>query len=91
MAMLPLSLPAQAFLVARALLLPSGAKLRPNLRGYWQGAAAAVGQAPTMLRKRRDVQRRRRITTRELAELIRISERQRFAVVGLAGRDHSTL
>lgn len=79
-AMLPLSLAAQAFWVARALFLPSGAQLRPNLRGYWRGLAAAVQQAPTMLRKRRDVQRRRRITARELVALIRNSERQRSSV-----------
>lgn len=79
-AMLPLSLAAQAFLVTRALFLPSGAKLRPNLRGYWRGLAAAIRQAPTMLRKRCDVQRRQCITARELVALIRNSERQRSSV-----------
>ncbi len=75
--MLPLSLAAQALWVARAMFLPSGAKLRGSLPGYWRGLAAAAREAPAMLRKRRDIQLQRRVTVREFAALIRASEQQR--------------
>ena len=75
--MLPLAVAAQAFLVLRALFLASGSKLRPNLRGFWQGLWAAARQAPGMLRKRREVQRKRRIDTGSVVSLIRNSQRQR--------------
>lgn len=78
LAMLPLSLAAQAVLLTRALLRPGDAALRPHLGGYWRGLVAAIRHAPAMLRKRRDVQRLRRISTRELVRLIRASERQRL-------------
>ena len=75
--MLPLAAAAQSFLVARALFVPGGAKLRPNLRGYWQGLAAAAREAPAMLRKRRGLHSRRTLSVREIGVMIRASERQR--------------
>lgn len=75
--MLPLSVAAQALWVTRALFRTDDTKLRQRLRGYWQGLGAAISHVPAMLRKRRAVQRRRRITPRQFSALIRASEQQR--------------
>lgn len=83
--MLPLTLAAQAWLVIRALVRPTGSKLRPHLSGYWQGLRAAARQAPAMIRKRRALRAIRRIAPSKLAEMIRLSERQRRLVVPKMG------
>lgn len=77
---LPLALAAQAWLVTRALVRPTGSKLRPHLAGYWRGLGEAARQAPTMIRKRRALRAMRRIAPSKLVELIRLSERQRRIV-----------
>ncbi|CAN7592978.1 glycosyltransferase family 2 protein [Rhizobium sp. LjRoot254] len=55
--------------------------LRKNLKAYGQGLVEALRQTPLMLRKRREVQRYRRISASDLKRLVAHSEdlRRRYA------------
>lgn len=77
--MLPKVIAAQTVLVFQSLFTRQRPKLRKNMRGYWQGIGGALRQAPLMLRKRRDIQRARRISSHQFSVLLRASEQQKRA------------
>lgn len=74
--MLPLSVATQALWVTRELFLDDSG-FRGRLRGFWKGLGAAIRHAPAMLRKRREILPRQRITMRQFNALLRASEQQR--------------
>lgn len=63
--MLPLTVCALFGELMVSLTTPRYPWLRRNLRAYFSGLAAAIGHAPGMLRKRRDVRASRRINSME--------------------------
>jgi len=67
--------------VFQCLFLKRHLWLRKNLKAYGQGLGEAVRHVPVMIRQRRDVQKRRRISARDLKRLISHSEllRQHYA------------
>lgn len=81
----------QAGAIFQCLFLKRHLWLRRNLKAYAQGLVEAVRQAPLMLRKRREVQTRRRISASDLKRLVSHSEalRRRYAAIGIQSRSSS--
>jgi hypothetical protein len=77
--MIPLVVAGQTVMILESLLTNRRPKLRKHLRGYLQGLVAALRQAPAMLRKRPSVQKCRRITVSQFADLVARSEAQKRA------------
>jgi GT2 family glycosyltransferase len=76
----------QAAAVAQCLLTGKNPWLRKNLRAYGRGLLEAAMLLPAMMRKRRAVQRLRRISPRVLSQMMDDSQalRRRFAPAPLA-------
>jgi GT2 family glycosyltransferase len=72
--MLILTIAAQAGAIILSFVTPRYPWLRRNLRAYFSGLAAALRQAPTMLRKRRQLRRLKRIPTAEFMKTIVAAE-----------------
>lgn len=77
--MVPLVVAAQVALIFLCLTSDRYPGLRRNLKAYGKGLVAGFRGAPLMLSKRREVQRLRRISARELSRQIGLSELQRRA------------
>lgn len=80
----------QAGAVLHSLLTGRRPWLRRNLPAYGRGLLDAARTAPAMLRKRRAVQRLRRISARDFARLMADSERLRRSFATSAGSPDTT-
>ncbi len=88
---LPATILVQLAVITRSLFTTRHSKARKNMRGYFQGILAAISDMPTMLRKRRRVQRMRRVSVREFTEMLRRGERQARESRRTAGSNDSRL
>ena len=73
---LPMVVAGQVFIITEA-LIGRRPKLRKNLASYWRGLGLALRELPLMLKKRREIQAKRRISASDFYALIRRAEMQK--------------
>lgn len=78
---LPMVFAGQLFLIMET-LLGRRPKLRKNFASYWRGLGLALAELPAMLKKRRQIQARRRISASDFYKLIQRAEAQKRAFRG---------